>query len=70
MSHRIKLFAAFAISLVSTNSLLWTQFQVLLDTKWTPNWTPKEPPQQQDQVYQISRIWCLTDLAGSGEYDP
>jgi hypothetical protein len=35
-------------SLDSTFSPLWTQFRVFLDTKWTPNWTPKSPPQQQN----------------------
>ena len=40
-------------SLVSTLSLLWTQFRAFLDTKWTPNWTPKSSPQRQNQVYQM-----------------
>jgi hypothetical protein len=33
MSHRIKHFAAFAISLFSTISLLWTQFCAWVDNK-------------------------------------
>jgi hypothetical protein len=39
----------------STSSLLWTQFQIFLDTKWTPN----DPTQRQNQVYQI---WCPRPL--------
>jgi hypothetical protein len=35
-------------SLFSTISLLWAQFWALADTIWTP----KQPPQRQDQVYQ------------------
>jgi hypothetical protein len=45
-------------SLCSTYSLLWTQFRAFLDTKWTPNRTPKEPTQRQDQVYQTTAVWC------------
>jgi hypothetical protein len=42
-------------SLVSTTSLVWTQFRAFLDTKWTPNWTPNRPTQRQDKVYQNER---------------
>jgi len=45
-------------SLFSTISLLWTQFWVSVDTTWTPRWTPKLPPQRQDQVYQKRPFWC------------
>jgi len=42
-------------SLFSTISLLWTQFPPVLDTKWTPNWTPNQPNQRRNLVYQMSR---------------
>jgi hypothetical protein len=47
-------------SLVSTISLLWTEFRVFLDTKWTPNWTPKSPLQRRKQVYQTKAILVST----------
>ena len=45
-------------SLSSTISLLWTHFLALVDTTWTPRWTPKPSPQRQDQVYQKRPFWC------------
>jgi len=41
-------------SLVSTLSLLWTQFWASIDTKQTP----KPAPQRQNQVYQKRPFWC------------
>ena len=40
-------------SLFSTLSLVCTQFRGFLDTKWTPSWTPNQPTQQRDLVYQM-----------------
>jgi hypothetical protein len=53
-------------SLFSTLSLVWTEFQAFLDTKWTPNWTPNQPTQQRNLVNQKSRSFgvrlpCPTD---------
>ena len=47
-------------SLFSIISLLWTQFRASVDTTWTPRWTPNEPTQQRNLVYQMKQSFVVS----------